>query len=117
MTNSAAPATDLWGRLTAERDASVAQLAALQHDFDGVVAASASANGDDEHDPEGATIAFEREQLSDLAQRTRERVDQLDAALRRLDEGGYGICATCGSPIGTVRLEARPFATTCMRCA
>lgn len=117
MTNSAAPATDLRLRLTDERDASLAHLGALQQDFDGVVAAAASSNADDEHDPEGATIAFEREQLSDMAQRTRERVDQLDAALRRLDDGTYGLCATCGSPIGAPRLDARPFATTCIRCA
>lgn len=117
MTNPAAPATDLRRGLTDERDASVAHLTALQHDFDGIVAASASSNADDEHDPEGATIAFEREQISDMAKRTRERVDQLDAALRRLDEGTYGICATCGSPIGAARLDARPFATTCIRCA
>ena len=46
--------------LAAERARTEDRLAALRADFAGIVAASESSNADDEHDPEGATIAFER---------------------------------------------------------
>lgn len=82
-----------------------------------MVQASAGANADDEHDPEGATIAFERAQLSALLDRSRERLGEVDAALDRLDRGEYGTCRRCGRPIAPERLAARPFATTCVRCA
>lgn len=42
---------------------------------------------------------------------------QIDIALRRIDEGRYEQCASCGAPIGQERLEALPYATTCMVCA
>jgi RNA polymerase-binding transcription factor DksA len=44
-------------------------------------------------------------------------VAALDDALRRLDEGRYGVCDRCGQPIGAERLAARPAAVTCVRCA
>ena len=49
-----------------ERAAALAQIAALTREFDEVVAASQASNADDEHDPEGATIAFERQQIAAL---------------------------------------------------
>lgn len=39
------------------------------------------------------------------------------AAIRRIDEGTYGICANCGAEIAPARLEAQPTATLCIRCA
>ena len=42
-------------------------------------------------------------------------LDEVRHALKRLDEGSYGTCATCGEPIPEGRLEARPWATTCVR--
>jgi RNA polymerase-binding transcription factor DksA len=104
-------------RLDAERDAVLARLARLTGDFDGVVAAARDSNADDEHDPEGATIAFERSQLGTLVRQVRDHLGDLDAALCRLEEGTYGTCETCGGPIGEDRLEARPAARTCIRCA
>jgi len=79
-----------------------------------VVDAARDANVDDEHDPEGATIAFERAQLEALAGGARRRVDEVDAALARLADGTYGTCAVGGEPIDDARLEARPTATTCV---
>ena len=57
--------------LAAERAAALAQIESLTREFDGVVAASQASNADDEHDPEGATIAFERSQVETLARRLR----------------------------------------------
>ena len=103
--------------LSAEREAATEQIAALTRDFDDIVEASASSNADDEHDPEGATIAFERSQVSALLRQARERLTDLDRALGQLDEGGYGVCENCGQAIAPERLAARPAARTCITCA
>lgn len=103
-------------RLDELRAGLVAQLAGLRADHDAVVDASRGSNADDEHDPEGATIAFERAQVDALARSAEQRLEEVDAALRRLDEGTYGTCRVCGRPIPAARLEARPSATTCTTC-
>jgi DnaK suppressor protein len=103
--------------LDAERHGTLDAIATLTRDFDGIVEASASSNGDDEHDPEGATIAFERSQVSALLRQARERLEDLDRALARLGEGTYGRCEGCGTPIAPERLAARPAARTCITCA
>ena len=83
----------------------------------GIVDASANANLDDEHDPEGATVAFEREQTAALLERAREQLAQLDDALERVEQGTYGICETCGNPIPAERLDAQPATRKCVSCA
>lgn len=55
------------------------------------------------------------QQIALLEARTRER-NQLDEALRRLDEGTYGICEDCEAPISPARLRAMPFARRCIEC-
>lgn len=104
-------------RLEVERATTVARLSALNGDFDAVVAASRDTNADDEHDPEGATIAFERSQLGALVRQARLHLDEVDAALARLDDGSYGVCERCGRAIPEARLEARPTARRCLDCA
>ena len=100
-----------------ERAAALAQIAALTREFDEVVAASNASNADDEHDPEGATIAFERQQVAALLDQARRRLADVEAAVRDVEAGIYGICETCGRPIGAERLAARPAARTCIDCA
>jgi RNA polymerase-binding protein DksA len=104
-------------RLEAERQQTLRRLASLRDDFDAVVAASRDSNADDEHDPEGATIAFERSQVDSLLRDGRRQLQEVEAALSRLDAGTYGTCEVCGGPIAEGRLEARPAARTCIRCA
>jgi len=103
--------------LTRTRADTLAQLDALTREFDEVVAASRSSNADDEHDPEGATIAFERQQVAALIAQAQQRLADVDAALARAAVGGYGTCETCGGPIGAERLAARPQARSCIGCA
>ena len=100
-----------------ERAAALAQIAALTREFDEVVAASKASNADDEHDPEGATIAFERQQVAALLDQARRRLADVEAAVRDVEAGIYGICETCGRPIAAERLAARPAARTCIDCA
>jgi DnaK suppressor protein len=104
-------------QLQAEREQTLGRLASLNDDFDEVVAANRNANADDEHDPEGATIAFERSQVGALVRQVQDHLVEIDAALTRLDAGAYGICERCGGSIGEGRLEARPVARTCITCA
>ena len=103
--------------LARARVETLAQIDALVREFDQVVAAAQSANGDDEHDPEGATIAFERQQVAALLATARRRVADGDDALARIEAGEYGTCASCGRPIAPERLAARPSARTCIACA
>jgi RNA polymerase-binding transcription factor DksA len=93
------------------------RVAALEAEFAGLAEAASSGGTDDEHDPEGATLAFERQHAAALLAAAREQVAAFDAALRRVTDGSYGVCVRCGRPIGAERLAARPAATTCIRCA
>jgi len=102
--------------LLAERDETLRRLGALTDDFAGVVAASRDTNADDEHDPEGATIAFERSQVDALVRHAQGRLAEIEAALERVARATYGTCEACGLPIAPARLEARPTARTCVAC-
>ena len=68
----------------AERAAALRQVAALEREFAGIAEAAGSAGTDDEHDPEGARPAFERQHAAALLQAARDRVAAIDAALDRL---------------------------------
>jgi RNA polymerase-binding transcription factor DksA len=92
------------------------RLAALERELAGIIESSGPGT-DDEHDPEGATIAFERQHVAALAGQAREQLAQLEAAMRRLADGSYGRCQHCGQPIGAARLAARPAAASCISCA
>jgi RNA polymerase-binding transcription factor DksA len=104
-------------RLNAERERTLERIAALTHDRDGVIESTVFTGVDDEHDPEGATIAYEREQIEALLDQARRHLSELDRALRRIEEGAYGRCEICGAPIAAERLAARPTARTCIGCA
>nr|BFE58508.1 TraR/DksA C4-type zinc finger protein [Dactylosporangium thailandense] len=109
--------TVMRAELRHRRDAAAAEAAALEADLRAVFEASRESNADDEHDPEGSTIAYERAQLTAVLAATRRRLADLDDALARLDAGTYGICERCGRPIPPERLLARPAARTCVVCA
>jgi RNA polymerase-binding transcription factor DksA len=104
-------------RLADERASVSAQLARMEQDLTDLFAASRDANADDEHDPEGQTIAYERSQLSSLIRRARTNLEEIEAATERLTAGTYGTCAVCGQPIGAERIEAKPTARHCVRHA
>lgn len=99
-----------------DRRAVTARLARLRADHDGIVAAALDSNGDDEHDPEGATIAFEREQVATLVRQAQRQLEAIDATLVRLQDGSYGRCQRCGSSIPAARMQVRPTAVTCVQC-
>jgi len=72
---------------------------------------------DDEHDPEGVTLSGEWARAVGLREAARRELDEIDEALRRWQEGTYGVCTDCGRGIPLARLRVRPFATRCVACA
>lgn len=103
--------------LLAEQRDTAQLITGLGHDIGVLVTARQDSNSDDEHDPEGSTLAFERSQTDALLAQSTQRLADIAAALERLDAGTYGICESCGKPIASARLEARPYARTCIACA
>lgn len=100
-----------------EQQSTLRLMADLGADIDSLVSARQDSNNDDEHDPEGSTLAFERSQTDALLAQSTQRLADIAAALERLDVGTYGVCENCGEPIPAARLEARPYARTCISCA
>ena len=88
---------DRRSRLERDRTELAARVLSLQRSFDEMVAASRDSNADDEHDPEGATIAFERAQLVAVLRQANADLVEIDAAIRRFDDGSYGSATDAGS--------------------
>jgi DnaK suppressor protein len=108
---------DLRRLIASERERAAMRVRALERDLDGIVESAALTPPDDEHDPEGPTVAFERAQVTTLLRDARTRLAELDLAGERLREGRFGTCERCGRPIPLERLVARPTARTCAGCA
>lgn len=104
-------------RLDELRTAAIRRAASLADSFDGIVEATSDVATDDEHDPEGHTLAWERQQIAALLNETRVTLADIEAAERRLDDGRYGTCTTCGLEIAAARLDALPATPTCVTCA
>jgi DnaK suppressor protein len=104
-------------RLEHERAQTVEQVDALVRSFDEIVEAATDVATDDEHDPEGHTIAYERQQVAGLLRDTRSYLVEINSAVGRVDAGTYGTCESCGVIIGDDRLDALPAARTCIECA
>jgi len=91
-----------------------AEISAAESDLAGLMRDAGDGAGDDQAD--AGTKTFEREQEISLANNTREMFEQSQHALGRILDGSYGICESCGNPIGKNRLLAFPRATLCMPC-
>lgn len=63
-----------------------------------------------------ASQVFEQQRDLALRERNAQHLAQVEAALRRLDEGTFGACTNCGGPIAPERLEAIPWAALCIEC-
>ena len=107
----------LRSRVLAELIQLEAQILSLKDSFDDIVEAASQSNIDDEHDPEGTTIAFERQQVAALLrQATEDHAAMTDASVR-IETEGYGVCEHCRGFIGCERLLALPSARRCITCA
>jgi DnaK suppressor protein len=104
-------------RLNEMRTAAIRRAASLASSFDDIVEAASDVATDDEHDPEGHTIAWERQQIAALLDETRITLTDIEAAKQRLSDGRYGTCTVCGLEIAVERLDALPATPTCVNCA
>ena len=105
------------GAVRSEHDRTVAQIASLERSVAFIIEASELTASDDEHDPEGATIAYERAQAISLLRQARLDLDRLISAQRRLESGESITCESCGRDVGTERLLTLPTTRTCIHCA
>jgi RNA polymerase-binding protein DksA len=70
----------------------------------------------DNHLADTATVTVDREIDYTLEENSEHVLREIDAALKRIEEGTFGICRTCGKPIEPERLELLPYATQCIEC-
>jgi RNA polymerase-binding transcription factor DksA len=103
--------------LAVERERTLRLIEALTSERVEIASARELANTDDEHDPEGSTIAFEHARVGALLDQARDHLAAIDRAEQRLRDGVLDVCEQCGSAIAPARREARPTATTCVTCA
>jgi RNA polymerase-binding transcription factor DksA len=103
--------------LRLDRAATLSRREQSSRDLDDMFAAAADVATDDEHDPEGATIAYERSRTQALIEQADAHLREIAFAVERLDAGSYGKCERCGDWIGWDRLQARPVVRTCIACA
>lgn len=114
---TAAEELELRNAIDDERARIAEQIANLVQSFAGIVDAAELTSTDDEHDPEGTTIAYERAQVSALLRQARDDLESLAHARERVENGTAQICERCGGPIAFERLLALPATRLCIRCA
>ena len=132
MVTSAKPAHRTLPVLPGEDPWTKAEIEAVRADLRGDIARMRQAIAEAEEDladrmndgPDGAgkdpadvgASNFELDQEMSLNANTRHMLRQTELALKLLDDGGYGLCESCGQPIGKIRLQAFPRATMCVAC-
>ena len=123
MTNTMETGIDLAQRdrfhrlLLADREGATELIEALKDEVDPFTVSQRGVISADEHDPEGPSIAMQRSESSLMLAQARHHLDEINAAMARLEDGSYGVCASCGRSIPLARLRARPQATRCISCA
>jgi len=103
--------------LESERLATLDRVHTLTTELAWLAGDAEDANGDDEHDPEGSTLAFERARVAALLTDAESHLQDLDRALAKLVAGTYALCEACGKAITPERLEALPATRRCFDCA
>ncbi len=99
-----------------------ARLGDLIHQFDqereeARLSETSSERSPDPNTAEGGSMAFELEKELSVAQNAGDLLHKVQHARARVDDGTYGTCEACGTDIPVARLDALPYATTCVSCA
>ena len=105
---------DVRGTLESERARLRNEIAIAEADLNELLRDSGDGSGDDQADAGSKT--FEREHEMSVANNSRDLLMQVEHALVRIADGSYGMCESCGQPIGKARLQVFPRATLCMSC-
>ena len=108
---------ELRTRLESERGELADQLATIEDQAFAATQSDMSGDvGVDDESADAGTATFEREKELSIEQNVRDLIQKIDRALKRIDDGTYGICVNCGAQISPDRLEAMPWATLCIDC-
>jgi DnaK suppressor protein len=109
---------DLRTRLLHDRNHLETQLAGIEEES--FAATQSEMTGDvglDDEMADAGTATFEREKDLSIEQNVRDLLQKVDRALKRMEEGVYGICERCGKPIEKARIKALPYVDLCIRDA
>ena len=100
--------------LESERDRLRAALDTVNHPASLIEETGDLSIGTDDHIADIATETYMRELDGGLGENAEHLLAEIDGALRRIEDGSYGVCVVCGRAIGEERLEAVPYATLCI---
>jgi DnaK suppressor protein len=106
--------TEVKAALASDAERLQAEITAAETDISHLLREGGEGAGNDQADVGANT--FERDHEMTMAKNARENLALVRAALHRIDDGTYGVCESCGNPIGKMRLQAFPRATLCMEC-
>ncbi|WP_053351878.1 TraR/DksA family transcriptional regulator [Leucobacter musarum] len=107
---------DIRKLLVAERARIAERVTKLDTDLDALTRARRGSVDDDEHDPDGEPLSARWSLLAGLLESAHDDARRVETALRRHDDGTYGVCAECGARIPPGQLEVRPFRERCVAC-
>ena len=102
------------GELHSERQRLRSELNLAEEELHDLMRDAGDGAGNDQADVGSTT--FERDHEMSLANNARDMLAQIERALGRIEDGTYGVCESCGQPIGKMRLMAYPRATLCLSC-
>ncbi len=91
-------------------------ISSMSQSSGGGVNESSDVSGHVLHMADVATDMYDREFSLGLASTEREVLNKIDDALKRVEEEAFGLCEGCQKPIPKARLDAIPYATTCVQC-
>ena len=109
---------ELRARLEEERVELDTQLTTIVEDTFATTQSDMSGDvGLDDESADAGTATFEREKDLSIENNVRDLLQKIDRALRRMDEGTYGVCDICGKPIEKARIKALPYVDLCIKDA
>jgi len=109
---------ELRTRLESERGELADQLTTIEDQAFAATQSDRSGDvGVDDESADAGTATFEREKELSIEQNVRDLIQKIDRALKRIDDGTYGICEACGKPIEKARIKALPYVDLCIKDA
>ena len=115
---SKAEVADLLSRLVSERDELQAQMTTIEEDTFAVTQSDMSGDvGLDDESADAGTATFEREKDLSIENNVRDLLQKIDRAIKRVEDGTYGMCERCGKPIEKARIKALPYVDLCIKDA
>lgn len=103
-------------RLLKERDRVAELVAGFRDEFSHTQTSETEENGLETHMGDVATDMYLRERDLSVQEQEEHLLEEIDAALVRVENGTFGVCSDCGEAIASARLDALPWATRCIDC-